>query len=120
MKLYFNAPVAASKTMTCGAEPAPAPTTKIWLGRRTAVVTLAVLSDGFRSAPAEPSSAVEAVLVICRTPAGSGLDTVTAKRKFPEVVPAARSPTAWVKTPPPWSIQPGLLNAALNLVLAGT
>ena len=57
----------------------------------TGVSSVSELSSGVGSAPLVPSSAMETVLSICPTPAGSGSSTVTAKVTLPDA-PAARLP----------------------------
>ena len=47
------------------------------------VVSVAVLFAGVGSGPFAPSSATDAVLLICATPAGAGLATVTANGAEP-------------------------------------
>src|SRR5690242_13127854 len=68
-------------------------------------------------------SAIVAALLICITPAGTGLATVMAKATEPEA-PAARGPISNVQLVPAGlpsaQLQPPELEPALNVVLAGT
>src|ERR1043165_2067856 len=88
------------------------------------VVSLPELLLRFWSVPLVPSSAMLAVLLICVTPAGMGVTTVTAKVALPIVPPPASVPIASVQVLPALplgvQLQPAVLAPALKVVLAGT
>src|SRR5436190_4406502 len=90
----------------------------------TGVVSLPELLPGVGSVPLVPSSAMDAVLLICVTPAGSEPSTVTAKVAVWVPLPAARPPIARVQVDPALlfgvQLQPAVLAPALNVVLAAT
>ena len=89
--------------------------------RFSGVVSLAWAVAGW--ALFAPSSAMLAVLLMRVTPAGTGLTTVTAKTALP-LAPPLSDPLVKVQTVlaglPLAQLQPTVLAAALNVVLAGT
>ena len=89
----------------------------------TGVVSLPELLAGVGSTPFAPLSEIVAVLLICVTPAGTGLLTVTAKVAEPFAL-LASAPTFNVQVEPALLFgtqdHPGVLVAALKVVLAGT
>src|SRR5215469_13386140 len=72
----------------------------------------AVLLAGLASGPCVPSSPILTVLVICVSPAGTGIGTLTANTTEPWA-PAGRLPTLKLNAPLPSAVQPGVLAAAL-------
>src|SRR5690242_19847025 len=89
----------------------------------TGVVSLPELLPGVGSVPLLPSSATPAVLMICVTPAASGVTTSTANVAvwFPSTVTA---PIAKVQVDPALLFgvhdQPAVLDPELKVVFAGT
>src|SRR6516164_1938643 len=74
------------------------------------VLSEAELLAGLASGPWVPSSAILTVLVTVRSPAGTGIGTVTANTTEP-LAPGARVPTAKANAPLPAAVQPGVLAA---------
>src|SRR5689334_16956175 len=90
----------------------------------TGVVSFELLLPGTESAPFAPSSAIEAVLEICATPAATGFTTVTAKVAVSPLAPVVTPPMASVQVEPALLFgthpQPAVLAPALNVEFAGT
>src|SRR3954447_19943884 len=88
------------------------------------VVSLPLLLPGVGSVPLAPSSAIDAVLLMCVTPAATGLTTVAANVAVGLPPPAASPPMASVQVEPALLSgahdHPAVLAPALNVVFAGT
>src|SRR4051794_10034891 len=84
----------------------------------TGGLSVLVLLAGLVSAPWVPSSAMNAVLLICSSPTGTGLGTVTEKTTE-LLAPAARLPTGKRNSEAPTATQPGVLPAALKVEPTG-
>src|SRR3954454_18644730 len=88
------------------------------------VVSLPLLLPGVGSVPLVPSSAIDAVLLICGTPAATGVTTPAATAGVGFRPPAASPPMASVQVEPALLSgahdPPAVLAPALNVVFAGT